>query len=239
MAETATDILAFGAHPDDTEFGCGGVIAREVERGLRVKLVICSRGESASNGTPEIRSTEARRGAAALGADIEFIDLGGDGHFTPTVEHTIALARIIRAHRPKIILSPTAIENQHPDHVVLAKLIRDAARLARYAGLMELREIEPHAVAHILGYAVSVEGEARDPSPFYFDVSSPSVMAKWRASMEAHASQMRTRNYSELQLTRARLNGLRFGVEYAIALYPNDSLLISSLDDLGRSARRF
>jgi LmbE family N-acetylglucosaminyl deacetylase len=24
------DLLAFGAHPDDIEFGCGGVIAREI-----------------------------------------------------------------------------------------------------------------------------------------------------------------------------------------------------------------
>ena len=26
-------LLAFGAHPDDIEFGCGGVIARETQAG--------------------------------------------------------------------------------------------------------------------------------------------------------------------------------------------------------------
>jgi len=29
----ATTLLAFGAHPDDIEFGCGGVMARETKAG--------------------------------------------------------------------------------------------------------------------------------------------------------------------------------------------------------------
>ena len=65
------------------------------------------------------------------------------------------------------------------------------------------------------------------------------MIATWTAAMEAHASQMRTRNYVELQLTRARLNGLRSGVDHAIALFPNDPLVFDSLTPLTRSARQF
>jgi N-acetylglucosamine malate deacetylase 1 len=57
--------------------------------------------------------------------------------------------------------------------------------------------------------------------------------------MEAHASQMQTRNYVELQLTRARLNGLRAGAGHAIPLFAADGLVVDSLATLERSARRF
>ena len=61
----------------------------------------------------------------------------------------------------------------------------------------------------------------------------------WTAAMEAHASQLRARNYVELQLAWARVQGLRAGVEHAQPLYPNDPLIFDSLAPLTRSARRF
>jgi hypothetical protein len=47
--------------------------------------------------------------------------------------------------------------------------------------------------------------------------------------MEAHASQMKTRNYAEFQLARAKVNGMRAGVSYAQPLFPNDALVLDSL----------
>ena len=38
-----------------------------------------------------------------------------------------------------------------------------------------------------------------------------------------------TKNYVELQITRARLRGLRVGTGHAIALFPNDPLVLDSL----------
>jgi hypothetical protein len=57
--------------------------------------------------------------------------------------------------------------------------------------------------------------------------------------MEAHASQMAARNYVELQLARARLLGLRAGIGHAMALFPNDPLVVDSLAQIGGGARRF
>src|SRR5688500_20152772 len=85
-------LLAFGAHPDDIEFGCGGVIAREAEAGRQAHFVVCSRGESASNGTPAVRTREAKQAAALLGATREFVALGGDAHFELRPSHAITLA---------------------------------------------------------------------------------------------------------------------------------------------------
>ena len=64
-------------------------------------------------------------------------------------------------------------------------------------------------------------------------------MEAWKRSMAAHASQARTRNYVEFQLNRAVLNGRRCGVDFALPLFPNDSLVVASLAQLGRAARRF
>ena len=50
------------------------------------------------------------------------------------------------------------------------------------------------------------------------DVSAPEIVAAWTAAMEAHASQVQARPYVELQLARARFQGLRAGVGHAIAL---------------------
>ena len=54
-------LLAFGAHPDDIEFGCGGVIAGETSAGRRVHFVVCSRGEAGTHGTPKQRTAEAKK----------------------------------------------------------------------------------------------------------------------------------------------------------------------------------
>ena len=49
----------------------------------------------------------------------------------------------------------------------------------------------------------------------------------------------RRAHYVELQLTRARLRGLRAGVGHAIALFPNDPLVFDSLAQAGRGERSF
>jgi LmbE family N-acetylglucosaminyl deacetylase len=153
--------------------------------------------------------------------------------------HAIQLASIIRQHQPGIVLAPSLVENQHPDHAKLGALVRDAARLARYGGLKELRRVPAHAIDQLFFYAVTPDAEPRDISPLLVDVSDPEIIAVWIESMQAHASQVSERNYIELQLTRALLSGQRAGREYAITLFPNDPPIIDSLAQLGAGARRF
>ena len=97
-------LLAFGAHPDDIEFGCGGVIARETSAGRKAHLIVCSRGEAGTHGTPKQRTAEAKQAAALLGATIKFLKLDGDAHLEVRATHTIKLAEIIRRIRPSAIL---------------------------------------------------------------------------------------------------------------------------------------
>jgi LmbE family N-acetylglucosaminyl deacetylase len=236
--ETAP-LLAFGAHPDDIEFGCGGVVARETRAGRKAHFVICSRGESATHGKPEQRVAEAEKSATLLGATVEFIELDGDAHLELRAAHAIKLAGILRRVKPGIVLAPTLVENQHPDHARLGRLARDAARLARYGGLPELREQPAHSIEQLFFYAVAPEAEPSDITPVLIDISTPEILVAWTAAMEAHPSQTSNRKYVELQLARVRLRGLSAGVEHAMALFPNDPLLFDSLRSTGRGSRRF
>jgi len=232
-------LLAFGAHPDDIEFGCGSVIANETGAGRAAHFVICSRGEAGTHGTPAQRMAEAKISAALLGATVEFVQLDGDAHLEVRAAHAIKLAGIIRRVRPGTVLAPSLVENQHPDHPKLGQLVRDACRLARYGGIKELRRASSHAIEQLFYYAVTVEAEPVNITPVLIDVSAPDVLKAWTLAMEAHTSQMSARNYVELQLTRARLRGLRAGGGHAIALFPNDPLVLDSLAAVSHSSRRF
>jgi LmbE family N-acetylglucosaminyl deacetylase len=232
-------LLAFGAHPDDVEFGCGGVIASETRAGRKAHLVVCSGGEAGTHCTPEQRIAEAKESAELLGATIEFVELDGDAHLELRTVHSVRLAEIIRRVCPGTVLAPSLVKNQHPDHWRLGILVRDAARLARFGGLQELRGAPPHAVQQLLFYAVTPEAEPTNITPIFIDVSDPDLVQMWTAAMKAHVTQVSARKYIELQLNRARLLGARAGVDHAIALFPNEPLLFASLAEAGVGARGF
>ncbi len=233
------EVLAVGAHPDDVEFGCGAVIAAATQAGGKARLIVCSRGESGSRGTPKVRTAEAAAGARALGATIEFLLLDGDSLLEHKPAHALALAALLRRYRPRVLLAPTPVENQHPDHCRLGRIARDAARLARYGGIAALKRRPPHAVEHVLFYAVTPEGAPEGERPLLIDVSSDSVQLAWRTAMAAHASQSAVRPYAELQLARATAWGLRAGCGSAIGLYSDAPLIFPTLAALPGAARRF
>ncbi|MDQ2660176.1 MAG: PIG-L family deacetylase [Verrucomicrobiota bacterium] len=230
-------ILAIAAHPDDLEFSCGGILLTEAARGAEIFLCLCSRGESGSNGTPDEREAEARAATKIIGAEITFLDFGGDSHLEYANRHALALARQIRVVRPEIVLGSVTSANQHPDHAVVGHLVDDAARFARYGGIEELRDLPAHAVQHHLRYAVTPGATPRDRQGLRVDISGQ--FERWIELMECHRSQLRTRNYLELQTARARLAGVEAGVEYAQALFANDDLLVRQLAEIPPSVRLF
>jgi hypothetical protein len=50
---------------------------------------------------------------------------------------------------------------------------------------------------------------------------------------------MRTRNYADLVLSRARATGAAIGVDYAIGLWLSDPIRVGSLADIPLSSRYF
>ncbi|HEY7334316.1 MAG TPA: PIG-L family deacetylase [Bryobacteraceae bacterium] len=229
------NILAVGPHPDDVEFGCAALLIQEAAKNRRVKILVLSKGEAGTSGTPEERERESREAARLIGADIDFLDVGGDCHIRYTPETSIAIAREIRREKPGIVLAPHLDENQHPDHLAVGRAVRDAARLARFGGLEELRGLAPHAIDHLYYYSITQSfGERPD---IIVDISA--VEAEWEAVIACHKSQMKTKAYSHLVQTRARALGAAIGVSSAMGLWVNDPVCLSSLSDLTRSSRNY
>ena len=238
MSETPLRILAIGAHQDDIEFGSGGVLLAEAARGSHIALCVCSRGESGTNGTPDEREAEAKAAADLLGATLTFLDIGGDCRIEASPRNALAIAHQIRATNANVLLAPVTSPNQHPDHSAVGHMCRDAARLARYGGIVELGDLPPHTVAHVFGYAVTPGAEPSSDCP-KLRVDITAHFDRWIELMECHRTQLRTRRYIELQTARARLLGIEAGVEYAQALFPTDDFFVSSLSQLPTSVRLF
>ena len=174
-----------------------------------------------------------------MGAEIDFLDFGGDCHIARIPENAFKLAAEIRHFQPAIVLAPHPGENQHPDHAVTGHLMRDACRFARYAGLDALKKFSLEGTAaHTIG-ALYLHHHARNSArPISSSISATSPRIG-EAAMLLHASQMRSRNYADLRMSAARHLGLSIGVEYAAGFYANDPVRVGSLSELTLSSRHF
>jgi Uncharacterized proteins, LmbE homologs len=107
MSERIQRVMVITAHPDDSEFGAGGTIAKLTREGKIVTYCILTNGNKGSSDrtmTPErlaqIREEEQKNAARVLGVDI--VDFLGfpDGELEDTRESRMAVAAAIRRHRP-------------------------------------------------------------------------------------------------------------------------------------------
>ena len=147
---SVVEILAVGAHPDDVELGCGGLLLAMAARGYRFAILDVTAGEAGSRGTREERAREAKAAADTLGASArECLGLP-DGRVRPT-DGAIRLAvEAIRKWRPKLIVSMDP-GDKHPDHAATATLIEQAAFLAALTRFEA--DGEPHRVRRVIRYS--------------------------------------------------------------------------------------
>ena len=149
MNDLPLDVLAVGAHPDDLEIACGGILAKLARQGHRVGIVDLTDGEpTPCSAGPEVRLAEAQRAAEVLGAvHRTTLDLPNRRLFD-TFEARVALAKEIRRHRPRLVVglggkTPTA----SPDHYQASLIIEAAAFYAKLTKWEEHFEgLEPYVV---------------------------------------------------------------------------------------------
>ena len=122
-------VLVFGAHPDDLEIGMGGTIAKHVDVGDEVVMIV---GTVPSQ--TERRKEEARQGAAILGGELRFLEIDSD-----EFEYNRALVgkidRLLAEIEPDLIYTHWD-QDSHQDHNNLSRGVISATRKNRCSLLM-------------------------------------------------------------------------------------------------------
>ena len=135
------DILAIAAHPDDIELICGGTLIRAQMLGRSTGILDLAAGELASRGTPELRAKEAAKAAKVMGVSVRENMGFPDGGIQNTPETRARVAVAIRKLQPQIVITHSQ-HGRHPDHPIVAQLVRDACFVAG------LKKVEPKVPAH-------------------------------------------------------------------------------------------
>jgi len=224
------DLLSIGAHPDDVEVGTGGVLIDLSERGCRCGIVSLTRGEMGTGGTADERSAEMAEAARIMGADIVKTFDWGDTRLEDAYEKRLALAEVIRAARPRVLLAPCpqvghGLRQSHPDHLAAGLLTLNAANLAglRKVGLPG----EPHTVTRVFHYFLP-PGTCPD---FVVDITPH--YDRWIKALSAHRSQFlnpeKSRDYLESITARARSHGLQVRCKYGQAFLAAEPVVVGDI----------
>ncbi len=127
---TPLRLLIIGAHPDDAEGRCGGLMTIYRQAGHVVKWISVTNGDAGHHliSGPElakIRDQESASATAVIGAEYEIWD-AHDGQLEPTLEMRWQVIRAIRTFKPDLVLTHRNCD-YHPDHRAVAQLVQDAS----------------------------------------------------------------------------------------------------------------
>ena len=119
------NILAIGAHPDDIELGCGGLLIKAAKQGHNVFMYSLTRG--GASGDPSQRSEELKRSAKFIGAKHLWIDNFEDSRLSVTSDLINHIEFFINKAKPDLILTHSHGDVHH-DHRAIALSTVEAAR---------------------------------------------------------------------------------------------------------------
>ena len=234
------DILAFGAHPDDVELGCGGTIAKEISLGKKVGIIDLTRGELGTRGSVEIRNKESEAAAKILGVSIrENLDMR-DGFFVNDEPHQLKIIKMLRKYQPEIVIC-NAIDDRHIDHGKGSRLVSDACFLS---GLMKIEtEIDgikqvawrPKLVYHYVQWKDLVPDFVVDISGFN-EKRVEAILAYssqfYNPNSDEPETLIASKNFLESLNYRAQDLGRLIGTDYAEGFTVERYLAVNSLSDL-------
>lgn len=225
---TPSSALAIGAHPDDVEFGCGGLLAKWASDGCTIHHLVCTDG---SKGTwdphadtvalAERRQVEQREAARRLGGaragEVRFLG-HVDGELRSDLDVRSEVARVIRELRPNVVLGhdPWKRYRLHPDHRHAGLLACEGIVGARDPHFFPEHGLEHHRPDALLLWEADEPDHAEDVT---------SAVATKLDALEAHESQfestMKAVDDAELEVFRDRIRqrladlGAPFGVDAA------------------------
>src|SRR5262245_30298647 len=192
LPDPELDLIAVGAHPDDIEIACGGTLARLAAKGYAVGIVDLTDGEPTPHSPgPDVRLAEAQRAAEILGVATRINLNLPNRRLFDTFEARIALAKVFRRHKPKVVIGfggKTAMAS--PDHYQ-AMLITDAAVF--YSRLTKWDEhfdgLPVHPVANQLSFPIALHGLDLPEASGYIVADIGSTLAVKIDAVRAYATQ--------------------------------------------------
>jgi N-acetylglucosamine malate deacetylase 1 len=130
MPSSPLRLLIIGAHPDDADYGAGGLAALYRAAGHAVKMVSLTNGDAGHQtlrgaDLARRRRAEAQAAGAVIGAAYDVFD-NHDGQLLPTLENRWQVIRLIRSFQPDLIVTHRP-NDYHPDHRYTSQLVQDAA----------------------------------------------------------------------------------------------------------------
>jgi LmbE family N-acetylglucosaminyl deacetylase len=173
-------VLAIGAHPDDIEIGCGGILLRHRDAGHSITILTLTNG--GEGGAAAVRRTESQRAAALLSARLIQLDLD-DTAVSEGGSTVSAISRAVEQVRPTTIYTHTE-RDSHQDH-----------RAAHRATMVATRGI-PRV------YAYQSPSTTVDFRPARF-VSVDEVLERKLDLIAPHESQTQVRRYLAPDMLRA------------------------------------
>lgn len=209
---TPSSALAIGAHPDDVEFGCGGLLAKWAADGCTVHHLVCTDGSKGSwdphvdvvalaARREEEQRSAARRLAGANAGEVRFLGYV-DGELTSDLVARGRVALVIRELRPDVVLGhdPWKRYRLHPDHRHAGILACEGIVAARDPHFNPEHSVPHHRPDALLLWEADEPDHVEDVSGF--------VEAKL-AALEAHESQfestMQAADETELGQFRERI----------------------------------
>jgi len=223
-------VLIVAAHPDDEVLGCGGAIARFVQDGRAVHVLLLADGET-SRATetfaiePEVlrrRERAARQAASILGSTIEILampDNRMDG---------LELLEVVKPIESAIgRIRPSTVLTHHSGDVNIDH------RIVHEAVLAACRPQPRHPVHELLFFEVPSSTEWRPPSSQSFQpnlfIDITSTLATKMKALEAYADELREFPHPRsIRAVEALANwrGATVGVEAAEAFIVGRQLII-------------
>lgn len=139
LDESWSRALAIVAHPDDLEFGAAAAIARWTSQGKAIGYVMVTSGEAGIDAlTPDesrrVREAEQVESARVVGVDtVEFLGFQ-DGVVEYGLPLRAAIAKVVRQHRPEIVITGNFAETfggvmlNQADHIAVGRAVVDGVR---------------------------------------------------------------------------------------------------------------
>jgi len=118
-------ILAIGAHPDDIELGCGGLLIKAARHGHEVHMYSLTRG--AASGDPNQRTKELMQSAKFIGAKNLWIDNFDDSKLGVGSDLINHIEFFINKVDPELIITHSHGDVHH-DHRAIALSTVEAGR---------------------------------------------------------------------------------------------------------------